>query len=424
MPSPIIWQDDEKAITLIDVPTSIATAQGTSSSPCHCALKSCTPLQAPYPSIEPKTAKAKASITTSSASSALHSNCVAILQDALHTLRTGHDGLYCRPRTFVDSSPTKRKLSEIEFGCMTGTARNRPAVQANAAPDDQSVAQEVSKSDVQLTCNAAGDVAFVNPTCDTVEGTLTGSSIKHLNGCRYRIPPRASFFLGDCSNGSAFHAFFRSLNRPKFDFILMDPPWPNASVRRTHKTAGSTYGIMQTMQETQDLLAGLRLPLLMADDCLVGVWITNKEAVRELVLGENGLFETWGVTLVEEWLWLKVTTTGEPILPLDSAWRKPYEVLLLGRKGSAQPPGPPKRRVAVSVPDLHSRKPCLRSLIEPSMAKAGYGALEIFARHLVAGWCSWGNECIKFNETSNWRKDDDARTVVPTGHDTAHGSVA
>ena len=63
----------------------------------------------------------------------------------------------------------------------------------------------------------------------------------------------------------------------------------------------------------------------------------------------------------------------------------------------------PMRRVIASVPDFHSRKPCLKELIEPLMAeRADYRALEVFARNLVAGWWSWGDECTKFNEESFW----------------------
>lgn len=151
----------------------------------------------------------------------------------------------------------------------------------------------------------------------------------------------------------------------------------------------------------------------------MGVWITNKPAVRELVLGEDGLFAHWGVEIAEEWIWLKTTIYGEPVTPLDALWRKPYEVLLLGRKrrkviaeGTDPVPGfgkegaRPKRRVIIAVPDLHSRKPCLKELIEPLMPDpSNYRALEVFARHLVAGWWSWGDECIKFNWEACWREE-------------------
>ena len=158
------------------------------------------------------------------------------------------------------------------------------------------------------------------------------------------------------------------------------------------------------------MLVGMDLDMLMANDCLVGVWITNSAAVRGLVLDEGGLFEEWGLTLVEEWVWLKTTSRGEPVTPPDAVWRKPYEVLLLGRRGQASNgsvsgPANVKRRVIAGVPDLHSRKPCLKALVESIFMsdKKDYRALEVFARYLVSGWWSWGNECLKFNWEGSWQ---------------------
>jgi N6-adenosine-specific RNA methylase IME4 len=162
------------------------------------------------------------------------------------------------------------------------------------------------------------------------------------------------------------------------------------------------------------LLLNTHLEILTEDQCLVGIWITNKPSIRDLVVGENGIFDCWGIEFVEEWIWLKTTVHGEPVTPLDGIWRKPYEMLLLGRRRQKNKHRPDdrtpsldiKRRVILGVPDLHSRKPCLKILIEPMMVKpTDYRALEVFARHLVAGWWSWGDECIKFNWDSYWRKD-------------------
>lgn len=111
-------------------------------------------------------------------------------------------------------------------------------------------------------------------------------------------------------------------------------------------------------------------------------------------------FEEWNVRLCEEWIWAKVTTEGECVSELDGVWRKPYEVLLLGMRDDESGDGvveeKVKRRVIVGVPDLHSRKPCLKTLLEPLLPQ-GYRALEIFARNLTQGWCAWGNEVLKFN---------------------------
>ena len=150
-------------------------------------------------------------------------------------------------------------------------------------------------------------------------------------------------------------------------------------------------------------------------NALVGIWITNKSALREHVLGAGGLFETWNVGLIEEWIWIKTTTKGEPMFDIDNAMRKPYEVLLLGRAApnawTTMTHAPnPKKRVIAAVPDIHSRKPCLKELLEPYMPDpTDYSALEVFARYLVTGWTSWGNEVLKYNSNLYWAEGVDKR---------------
>lgn len=238
----------------------------------------------------------------------------------------------------------------------------------------------------------------------------------------FHIPKESSFILGPCSDSRTLHTNNRIQTQERdlprtFDFILLDPPWPNRSVKRTHKTANSTYSTAATLDDIHQLLIGMDLDMLMADSALVAIWITNKPAIRELVMGQDGLFESWGVELEEEWFWLKTTVSGEPVTPIDSVWRMPYEVLLLGRKrkryleATTQAPverEAVRRRILVSVPDLHSRKPCLKELVEKiDRDKSSYRALEIFARNLVAGWWSWGDECIKFNWEGFWKNSID-----------------
>lgn len=158
-----------------------------------------------------------------------------------------------------------------------------------------------------------------------------------------------------------------------------------------------------------DVLQGM-LGKHIAPDGLVACWITNKKRVRDGVLQ---VFQAWGVELVEEWAWLKTTIHGDPISPIDGIMRRPYEILLIGRSTSSAIDGfedsesdkPTKKRLIVGVPDIHSRKPCLKALIEPMMAnRSDYRALEIFARNLTAGWWSWGDEVLKYNWEGYWMK--------------------
>jgi N6-adenosine-specific RNA methylase IME4 len=187
-----------------------------------------------------------------------------------------------------------------------------------------------------------------------------------------------------------------------FMTVVLDPPWPNRSARRAgdYKTS---YGT----KEIKELLGMVPVRETLWEAGYVAVWVTNKAAFREMLLEEGGFFEQWGVQLVEEWTWLKVTAKGEPICKLDSRWRKPYEVLLIGRRtegvSAAQKAEGVKRRTIVAVPDLHSRKPNLKELLgQLEGVQEGYKGLEVFARNLTSGWDAVGDEACKFQQVHHW----------------------
>ncbi|KAI9729888.1 MAG: hypothetical protein M1818_008328 [Claussenomyces sp. TS43310] len=211
------------------------------------------------------------------------------------------------------------------------------------------------------------------------------------------IPPMSTYLQGELESTS--HIF--TSTAPSFDLIILDPPWPNRSARRK-----KSYSISYTTADIAALLSSIPIKNHLTEDSFVGIWITNKPAFHDLVLSSGGIFDQWDVELSEEWIWLKVTSSGTPISSLAGTWRKPYEVFLLGRKklssGSRSPSI--KRRVLVAVPDLHSRKPNMKTLFE-SMLPSKYEALEIFARNLTAGWWAWGNEVLKFQHQDQWTAD-------------------
>lgn len=225
---------------------------------------------------------------------------------------------------------------------------------------------------------------------------------------RYLIPPFCTFLLSSI-NLHTTPAFTHtalmllpestpSTGPGQFDFVLLDPPWANRSVRRSG-------GYSTTESHGGDPMAALEgmLGQHVAPRGLVGCWITNKPAVRTAALNA---FKRWRVELIEEWVWVKVTSGGEPVTVLGGVWRKPYEVLLLGRKGG-KVEGGVARRLIVAVSDLHSRKPSLRELIEPMMPDGRrYRALEVFARNLTAGWWAWADECLKYNWDGCWSGAD------------------
>lgn len=232
-----------------------------------------------------------------------------------------------------------------------------------------------------------------------------------LMGEKYIIPPRCAFLLSDFSRMQPLVGYGKF-----FDLIVLDPPWENKSVKRSGR-----YSFLPSSQ-----LKRLPVPLLASTGCVVVTWVTNRPSHLRFVKDE--LYPHWGVEMLAEWFWVKVTRSGEYVFPLDSPHKKPYEVLVLGRyrgcghhsHSSLRKTELPmeEQRVIVSVPSaLHSHKPSLSEVLRPYVG-ADARCLELFARSLQPGWTSWGNEVIKFQHVSYY-------TVEPTDEptDTDTGSL-
>lgn len=451
----ILYQNENENhhVTLIDIPRSIATAQGAEESPYHKTLLSCAPLELPFPSNEPKSDAAKARLKAKMGTpyDDLYIDCVSKALSVIHENYRGQYG-WCLPRRFIaepTSTGKKRKANEMQNAILeppasSGKEEMEEPVENKDHPPHMETSDllrhlatdnrsengphtlrwnDVSTSGSREYCAFdPWDHHLSNPA---VRSRNLAVSTSNLQPTTFFVPAGAAFYLGDCTTSRPFHSAVRNQAQTentthRFDFVIMDPPWPNASVARARKTTKSSYDTAPSMWHLRQLLFEMDIDVLLADDALVAIWITNSSAARNLVLGEDGLFESWNVELEEEWLWIKTTRTGDPVVALDSSWRKPYEVLLLGRKRLVQRDNVGeerqlKRRVIAGTPDLHSRKPCLKELIEPLMPdSANYRALEIFARHLVAGWWSWGNEVIKFNHERCWRDDHEQTPLSAT----------
>ena len=271
--------------------------------------------------------------------------------------------------------------------------------------------EEIGEHDVVLpdTCRY---LHFHNPNPRSLHAIFGSSSTRYDKAkAKATIPPHSTILQGSIS--STLHVFKNTA--PVFPIITLDPPWPNRSARRkgAYPTSRSTStATSHGPSSIHALLSSLPLHSHLATEGLIAIWITNSASCREIVLGAGGLFEDWGVRLVEEWVWLKVTSAGLPVCELREGGRKPFEVLLVGRRGGpatgggdgGEGVGVVRRRVLVGVPDLHSRKPNLRVLLEGFVGKRDgeYEGLEIFARNLTAGWWGWGNEALKFQTEEHW----------------------
>jgi N(6)-adenine-specific DNA methyltransferase len=169
---------------------------------------------------------------------------------------------------------------------------------------------------------------------------------------------------------------------------------------------------------------------LLSPDALVAVWVTNRPKYKQFLIDK--LFSSWNLELVGEWYWMKMTTIGQPVMPLDSTHRKPYELLLVARnKASSSVIDVPEKLVFASVASQHSRKPPLNGKTPDPFFSTVDGpwwlthdqkkcatdlfslfdtnhndrrCLELFARCLTYNTTSWGNECLLFQHDSYFTK--------------------
>lgn len=390
----------------------------------HRVIYSVAPPLVPYPSTEPKSDRAKANVMrvmggASRATSARFP--VTLLRDALEEVKENHGGRWCLPRRIAPLVPPplhggekKRKFKDERLSDSEMISMIQPSIQIPPFDSRWRGGRTRNPSSLSKThVNHFPDVGAIahrlvhNPYSTPLSISI-GSAAQ-----TYSIHPKTAFYLANIDKFSVSDfstAAQSSLSTPtasagpgQFDFILLDPPWDNSSVKRS--------GRYTTVRHSQDPMLALQdtLGKHIAPGGLVACWMTNKEHTRECALAA---FDSWGVDLVEEWAWLKTTVDGLPVTEVEGLWRKPYEILCLGRQVDSSVEsgdlatglhGDVAKIIIMAVPDLHSRKPCLKELIELLMPiPAEYRALEIFARNLTAGWWSWGNEAIKYNWQGHW----------------------
>ncbi|KAF3904146.1 hypothetical protein AA313_de0204750 [Arthrobotrys entomopaga] len=256
---------------------------------------------------------------------------------------------------------------------------------------------------VDLTVIALDELSLVD-----IYGVVHGNSLPYWLTLKlsadkkyeYMIPPNSAFLLGPFTRTiPLFNAFSESCSTPGFDFILLDPPWPNRSAHRAkHQNSYKTSTF-----DAYDLFK-FKVSNNIRRNGVVAVWVTNNSKWRNFLVEK--LFPAWKVQMVAEWIWVKVTINGEPIFDLENVARKPYESLILAKPIFSSDPSAPstisihqlKDKLLFATPDIHSRKPCLKGLVEPYISP-NPRCCEVFARNLTEGWFSWGNDVLK----GNWR---------------------
>ncbi|KAL3435646.1 hypothetical protein BDV09DRAFT_203948 [Aspergillus tetrazonus] len=312
----------------------------------------------------------------------------------------------------------------------------------------------------KLVKNTSSDAAIIElRSPSTVKsGEWLSPDVEHIQdqGQVYLIPPLSRFILRDLPISKELD-YTNSSPIPgldpeqKFNLIVLDPPWANRSVRRSGHYQTQTYldnellmGYISSVLAVHSYSHPYLPPQI--DDTAdldqyraqsgsnlstAAIWITNSAKSR--AIAHSALSES-GFSVCEEWIWIKITVQGEPVTPIEGLWRKPYEVLVIGKREPEPAPTCIRstgakavlRRVIAAVPDVHSRKPNLKAIFERIFFTASsesadigldtgtdisdqiirYTALEVFARNLTAGWWACGNEVLKFNSESWWVDED------------------
>ncbi|KAH7845633.1 hypothetical protein Vadar_004210 [Vaccinium darrowii] len=227
----------------------------------------------------------------------------------------------------------------------------------------------------------------VNETSKDVEAEFLNS--------RYIIPRKSSFYMSDLGK---IHNLIPAESDCGFNLILVDPPWENSSAHQKLK--------YPTLPNRHFLSLPIK-QLAHTQGALLALWVTNREKLRSFV--EKELFPSWGVKYMATLYWLKVKADGILTSELDLFHHRPYECLLLGYyHGESRTPEClsrfkpiPDNQVFISVPGDYSRKPPIGELLlEYAPGSEPARCIELFAREMLAGWTSWGNEPLHFQEST------------------------
>ncbi|DAZ95506.1 TPA: hypothetical protein N0F65_001845 [Lagenidium giganteum] len=199
------------------------------------------------------------------------------------------------------------------------------------------------------------------------------------------VPAKSRFARADVRH-------IRKLDLGRHGLITVDPPWENKSVGR-----GKQY---PTFHHTELLNVDVQ-SVASNDECVLGVWVTNKPLYKTFIL--DTLLPHWGFHFVSTWYWLKVCVNDELVTPLESTHSLPFEQLIVACRAPSSEKQKALRdrigertRVVVSVPLRHSWKPPPECFFGGEVVSADTPKLELFARELRPGWTSVGYEVLKF----------------------------
>ncbi|CAG9537417.1 unnamed protein product [Cercopithifilaria johnstoni] len=201
-------------------------------------------------------------------------------------------------------------------------------------------------------------------------------------GEKFILPPFSSFIINDVRVSRALIKYGK-----RFDFILLDPPWENKSVKR--KTVYPTYG-------DRTWTSDLYVPELLTETGLFAIWVTNNARHFKFI---DDTIEYFGFEKIATWRWLKVTRNGKPVYSLDSQHKQPFESIIFASSSAARKYYMKivDEFVLISTPSvIHSRKPPLLPVLQAlGILEESAEQLELYGRYLLPRTTTVGFEAAK-----------------------------
>lgn len=190
------------------------------------------------------------------------------------------------------------------------------------------------------------------------------------------------------------------MNHEPYSIIYADPPWWYASRSSNHKTkfGGGARAHYPVMRDGELLAMQETVQPIMADNCALLMWATMPRLDFAIELlkhwGDFGAKKRSVRYATKLLTWVKTDKRGRPIYGPGHYSASNDELLLLGVRGSMRV----QKRMVPSVifyPRMrHSEKPpIVRDIIVDIFGDLP--RIELFARHSVPGWDTFGNEPSK-----------------------------
>lgn len=159
-------------------------------------------------------------------------------------------------------------------------------------------------------------------------------------------------------------------NQEHYSTVIADPPWSGLGAEKHYPT----------MSTEQICAMGTNLQPLLAPDCLLWLWVANKNIAEGMAV-----LAAWGFEYRSMLTWVK------PRLGVGKPLRNMTEHVLLGQRGNPQIRFHSQGTWLFAPVQEHSHKPEELHAIAERLGPDG-PRLELFARRARPGWHVWGNE--------------------------------